>query len=189
MRYKSLKSYQSALIIYDFTVAFCKRYKAYWSNWTHRLSDQMIQAARSGKQNIVEGSSERASKKSEIKLLGVARASFQELLEDYEDFLRQNNFKIWPKDSAPARQVRSLVYRPDWSYQSYQSYLSNPEMAANAAICLIHQANFLLDRQLKVLKERFLNEGGWTEQMFQERLRRRQADWSDKSNWSNKSND
>jgi restriction system protein len=101
MSYRELKSYQMATIIYDFTVEFCDRYvkpdrtnrsdKSYQS---YRTSDQMVQAARSGKQNIVEGSSERASKKSELKLLAVARASFQELLEDYEDFLRQRGLPL-----------------------------------------------------------------------------------------------
>lgn len=196
MSYKDLKSYQSAVIIYDFTVAFCNRYltnRTNNSNWpnankSYRTYDQMVQAARSGKQNIVEGSSEKASRKAEIKLLGVARASFQELLEDYEDFLRQNGFKLWEKESAEAKQVRGLVYQPDWSYQSYRSYLADPEKAANVMICLINQTNYLLDQQLKKLKEKFLNEGGWTEQMFRERLRRRnQPDQPDLSNRSNQS--
>jgi four helix bundle suffix protein len=114
-------------------------------------------------------------------LLGVARASLQELLEDYEDFLRQNGFRQWEKESVQAKRVRALVYQPDWSYRSYLSYLSDPEQAANAMICLINQANFLLDRQLKVLKEKFLNEGGWTEQMFRERLRLRRRNQTNKS--------
>jgi len=184
MSYKGLRSYQSAVIIYDFTVAFCNRYltdrsdlsdRPDWTNRnrSYRTYDQMVQAARSGKQNIVEGSSEKASKKAEIKLLGVARASLQELLEDYEDFLRQNGLKQWTKESVEAKAVRALVYQSDWSYQSYRSYLNDPEKAANAMICLINQTNYLLDRQIKSLKEKFLNEGGWTEQMYRERLRRR----------------
>lgn len=190
MSYKDLKSYQSAVIIYDFTVAFCRKYRSYWSDLSDKISDQMVRAARSGKQNIAEGSSEKTSKKTEIKLLGVARASLQELLEDYEDFLRQNGFKLWQKESVEAKRVRSLVYRSDWSYRSYLSYLSDPEQAANAMICLINQANYLLDRQLKTLKEKFLNEGGWTEQMFRERLRRRrsQSNQTDKSNPPNPPN-
>ena len=175
MTYRDLLSYQSAKIIYDFTVDFCRKYQHFWSKLSPRLSDQMIQAARSGKQNIAEGSSERASRKSEIKLLGVARASLQELLEDYEDFLRQNGFRQWGKDSTQSKRVRGLVYQSNWSYQSYRSYLSDPERAANAMICLIHQTNYLLDQQIKVLKEKFLNEGGWTETMFRERLKRRKS--------------
>ena len=133
----------------------------------------MIGAARSAKQNIVEGSSEKTSKKMELKLLGVARASLQELLEDYEDFLRQNNFKQWKKNSPEAEKVRKLVYNPNWSYKSYHPYLSKPDLAANAMICLINQTNYLLDRQINTLREKFLSEGGWTEQMFKERLKRR----------------
>ena len=133
----------------------------------------MIGAARSAKQNIVEGSSEKTSKKMELKLLGVARASLQELLEDYEDFLRQNNFKQWKKNSPEAEKVRKLVYRSNWSYRSYRPYLSKPDLAANAIICLINQTNYLLDRQINTLREKFLSEGGWTEQMFKERLKRR----------------
>lgn len=178
MSYKDLKSYQGAVIIYDFTIEFVKRFHSYWSNWSYRTSDQMIQAARSGKQNIVEASNEKVSKKAEIKLLGVARASLQELLEDYEDFLRQNKLKTWDKNSKEAKEVRRLVYKSNWSYQSYQSYLDNPERVANAMICLINQVNYLLDRQIEVLKEKFLNEGGWSEKMYYERLKRRKSNRS-----------
>lgn len=101
----------------------------------------------------------------EIKLLGIARASLQELLEDYEDFLRQNNFKQWTKAPFQAEKTKKLVYTPDWSYKSYLTYRSKPDTAANAMICLINQTNYLLDRQIKT--------DGWTEQMFKERLKRR----------------
>lgn len=173
MAYQNLKTYQGALIIYDFTVEFVKKYHSYWSNWTHRLSDQIIQSARSGKQNISEAEKNPTSRKSELKLLGVARASLQELLEDYQDFLRQNNFNQWGKNSKEAKEVRSLVYKPNWSYLTYKTYLSSPEKSANAMICLINQVNYLLDRQIAVLKEKFLNEGGWSEKMYYERLKRR----------------
>jgi len=171
MSYRNLKSYQTAKIIYDYTAEFCRRYIERRS----RTYDQMIQAARSGKQNIVEGSSQRTSKKSEIKLLGVSRASFQELLEDYEDFLRQRNLSLWSKDSAPARAVRQLAYKSDKSYRTYRSYLSSPERAANCAICLINQANFLLDRQIQTLQEKFIQQGGWTENVFHQRLAYRRS--------------
>ena len=165
MSYKDLKSYQQATIVYDFTVEFCKKYIDFKS----RTKDQMEQAARSGKQNIVEGSSERTSEKSELKLIGVARASFEELLEDYEDFLRQRGFKKWEKDSAQAREVRNLAYKTYTSYTTYKTYISEPESAANAAICLINQTNYLLDRQIKSLQEEFVKTGGYTEKLYQAR--------------------
>ena len=170
MSYRDLKTYQTAIIIYDFTVEFCNRYMSYKTNKSYRTYDQMVQAARSGKQNIVEGSSERSSKKSELKLLGVSRASWQELLEDYEDFLRQRGFAQWQKDSAQARAVRELAYRSDKTYQTYRTYLSEPANAANCMICLINQENFLLDRQIKALEEKFVKNGGYTEQLFRKRL-------------------
>lgn len=168
MSYRDLKSYQGATIIYDFTVAFTKAYiKSY------RTREQMDHAARSGKQNIVEGSSQKASKKSEIKLVAVARASLQELLEDFEDFLRQNDLKLWSMNSPEAQAIRRIAYQSDKSYKSYQTYLDSPEGAANTAICLINQVNFLLDRQIKSLREKFLDEGGFTETLFRERRQRR----------------
>ena len=184
MSYKGLKTYQTAVIIYDFTAEFCNCYvkpagqtdRIYRS---YRTADQMIQAARSGKQNIVEGSTERVSKKSELKLLGVARASFQELLEDFEDFLRQNKFRQWDKDEPVAKEVRVLAYQTDRADQAYRAYLSRPEKAANCAICLINQENFLLDRQIKALEEKFIKEGGWTEQLRKKRIdeRKRRIGW------------
>ncbi len=189
MSYKTLKSYQAAVIIYDFTVEFCQGYvdptnrtdKSYRS---YRTADQMVQAARSGKQNIVEASTERTSQKSELKLLGVARASFQELLEDYEDFLRQRGLRQWGKSEPAAQEARQLAYRTDQTdrtYQSYRTYLTDPTRAANVAICLINQANYLLDRQIKVLEEKFIREGGYTEKLLQKRLAYR----ADKTNRAN----
>lgn len=165
MSYRDLKSYQQATIIYDFTVEFCKLFLDPKS----RTNDQMIQAARSGKQNIVEGSSERTSQKSELKLLGVARASFQELLEDYEDFLRQRGLNMWSKDSTKAAAVRQLSYKTYRSYMTYKSYIDNPESAANAMICLINQTNYLLDRQIKSLEQKFIKEGGYNEKLYWQR--------------------
>lgn len=169
--YRNLRSYQTTTIIYDLTVEFCKTYLTYKSNPSYRTVDQMIQAARSGRQNIAEGSQASAvSKKTEIKLVGVARASLEELLIDYEDFLRQRNLPLWEKDSPGARELRALCYKTDTTYQTYQSYLRNPEEAANAAICLIHQANYLLDKQLESLKKAFIEEGGFTENLFKKRM-------------------
>lgn len=178
MSYRDLKSYQAATIIYDFTVEFCGRFVENRPNWTDksyktyhwsRMSDQMIQAARSGKQNIVEASSERTSQKSELKLLGVARASFQELLEDYEDFLRQRGIKQWQKDDKEAQEIRAISYRADKSYQTYRDFLTDSAKAANTAICIINQVNFLLDRQIKSLEEKFIKNGGWSENIYKKR--------------------
>ena len=164
--YRQLKSYQTTTLIYDLTVEFCKRYISSRS----RTQDQMVQAARSGRQNIAEGSqASGTSKKTELKLVSVARASLEELLLDFEDFLRQRGLPLWDKDHPEAQQVRKLAYRTDRSYKTYQSYLSDPEAAANTAICLIHQANYLLDQQLKALEKQFLEEGGFTERLYQKR--------------------
>lgn len=130
----------------------------------------MTGAARSGKQNIAEGSTvSGTSKKSELKLIGVARGSLEELLQDYQNFLRQNRLSLWPKDSNLAKQVRKLVYSPNKSYQTYTTYLNSPETAANTLVCLIHLANFLLDRQLKSLEAQFLQTGGFTENLYHAR--------------------
>lgn len=167
--YRQLKSFQTTTVVYDFTVQFCNHYVR-----ESRMRDQMIQAARSGRQNIAEGcQASGTSKKTEIKLVGVARASLEELLNDYEDFLRQRGFTQWHKDHPQAQAVRALAYRPDRSYTTYESHMSSPEAAANCAICLIHQANFLLDRQIKSLEQEFLEKGGFTERLYQSRKEKR----------------
>jgi len=175
--YKNLESYKTAVIISDGTVFFCKSYMSYTSNKTYtRTYDQMIQAARSGKQNIVEGSIDSGtSKKTELKLIGVARGSFGELLEDYEDFLRQLGLRLWPKDSKLAREIRQFAYTSNRSYMTYKTYIEseNPEVAANTLICLIHQVNFLLDQQLRALEKEFLEKGGFTERLYRERSKAR----------------
>ena len=171
--YKNLESYKTAVIIYDGTVFFCKSYMSYTSNKTYtRTYDQMVQAARSGKQNIVEGSlASGTSKKTELKLIGVARASFGELLEDFEDFLRQRGFGLWSKDSPQSQAVRRLAYRSNKSYTTYKSYIesSDSEAAANTLVCLIHQENFLLDQLLRKLEKDFLEKGGFTERLYDKR--------------------
>ena len=170
--YRDLKSYQMAEIVFDATVVFCDRYVDKRS----RTSDQMVQAARSGKQNIAEGSmASGTSKKTELKLIGVARASLEELLLDYQDFLRQRGLPLWPKDHSKAKEVRALAYRSDRSYSTYKTYFEeqSPEIAANAAICLIHQTNYLLDQQLRALEKEFLKEGGFTERLYRARTQAR----------------
>jgi restriction system protein len=173
--YRKLRSFQAAQLVYDATVLFCDRFVDKRS----RTHDQMVQAARSGVQNIAEGSMASAtSKKTELKLTGVARASLEELLLDFEDFLRQRGLKLWRKDDPRALAVRRR-------YRSDQSDLSDPsdpygirtadaETAANTLICLINQASYLLHRQLQQLEQAFLAEGGFTERLYRERQARRQ---------------
>ncbi|MCK5243434.1 four helix bundle suffix domain-containing protein [bacterium] len=136
----------------------------------------MVQAARSGVQNIAEGSMASAtSKKTEIKLTNVARASLEELLLDYQDFLRQRGLRIWDKDSPEALKVRRS-YRSDESGMSATSdWLDSPEIAANTLICLINQASFMLGRQIKRLEEDFMKNGGFTERLYQ--MRKRERKW------------
>jgi restriction system protein len=166
--YRNLKSYQMSEIVYDATIAFCNRH----IDKRSRTHDQMVQAARSGKQNIAEGSmASGTSRKTELKLVGVARASLEELLLDYQDCLRQHGLTLWGKDNQQALTVRKLAFRKDRSYMTYKTYIEEaaPEVAANTLICLIHQANYLLDQQLRQLEDRFLKEGGFTERLFQKR--------------------
>lgn len=166
--YRDLKSYQMAEIVFDATMVFCDRF----IDRRSRTRDQMVQAARSGKQNIAEGSmASGTSKKTELKLIGVARASLEELLLDYHDYLRQHALLLWSKDHAKAKEVRALVYKSNRSYSTYKTYFeeAEPEIAANAAICLLHQTNYLLDQQLRALEKEFLNEGGFTERLYRVR--------------------
>ena len=162
-----MQSFQMATLVFDLTVEFCKRY----IDRSSRTKDQMEQAARSGRQNIAEGSrASGTSKKTEIKLTNVARASLEELLLDYEDFIRQSGLRLWAKEDVEAKKVRNLAYDKNRSYLSYQSYLEKPEFAANALICLIHQTNYLLDKQLQKLSDEFLSQGGFTERLYQKRM-------------------
>lgn len=167
--YENLLSYQKALIVFDATAFFCDRF----IDKRSRTYDQMVQAARSGKQNIVEGSKASGTSKSgEIKLTNVARASLEELLEDYRDFLRLKKLPLWGKDHPQARHIRGLAYGKDVTYGTYETYVErgSPEVAANTIICLIHQANYLLDQQVKALEKRFVEEGGVRERMMRARL-------------------
>lgn len=166
--YKTLPFFKQSEIIYDFTVDFVKKYIDYKS----RTKDQMEQAARSGKQNIAEGYLQK-SLEGRIKLLGVARGSLEELLNDYQDFLRQHGYLLWDKDSSEAKKVRSLVYNNYNSYNDYKNYIENPEAAANAIICLINQTNRLIDQKLRWLEEKFINEGGFRENLFKKRLEKK----------------
>jgi restriction system protein len=170
--YRDLRSFQNTAIVYDATVAFCDRF----IDKRSRTHDQMVQAARSGKQNIAEGSmASGTSRKTELKLVGVARASLEELLQDFEDFLRQRDLPAWGKDDARIRAIRRLAWGPDRSYRTYRPYIEkgSAEAAANCLVCLINQTNYLLDQQLRQLDRRFLEEGGMTERLYRMRQERR----------------
>jgi four helix bundle suffix protein len=172
--YRDLLSFRKSEIIYDLTYRFCQRFLKRGD----RTIDQMVQASRSGKQNIVEGSkASGTSKEMEIKLTNVARASLEELLADYRDFLRVRDFPIWEKDSKEALFVRRLGSKPYASYETYRTYVETrpAEIVANIALCLIHQANYLLDQQLRRLEQDFLKEGGLRERMTRARLQFRKS--------------
>jgi len=170
--YEDLESYKMAEIAFDGTVFFCNRY----INIRSRTHDQMWQSARSGKQNIAEGSQvSGTSKKSELKLVGVARGSLEELKKDYHDYLRTHKLSIWDKNDSRALEVRRLAYAENRSYKTYESYFEGDsvEVAANALLCVIHQACYLLDRQLAALDAAFLENGGFTERLYTLRQDRR----------------
>jgi four helix bundle suffix protein len=167
--YENLLTFRKARIIYDGTVCFCERFVDRRS----RTRDQMIQAARSGKQNILEGSqASGTSKETELKLTGMARASLQELLEDYRDFLRIRAAPLWEKHSKEARYTRRLGARRDTDFEDFRPFIETrpAEVVANILICLIHQANYLLDRQTAHPERDFLEEGGLRERMHRARL-------------------
>jgi four helix bundle suffix protein len=157
--YAGLVAYQKALIVFQGTVRFCERFL----EKRDRTVDQMTQAARSGKQNIVEGSKvSGTSKEAEIKLLNVARSSLEELLEDYRDFLRKRKLSAWSKNSREALFVRKLARKENVSYETYETYIETrpAEIMANILVCLIHQTNYLLDQLIRRLEKDFLAEGG-----------------------------
>ena len=188
--YRTTASFQTTTLIYDATYWFCERFLDSRS----RTVDQMVQAARSGRQNIAEGSRASAtSSQTELRLINVARASLDELLLDYEDYLRHRHLPQWSADSPEASAVRAVpaVFRKAQADRSdpsdltdlsdaqrfalYARWLDHEDSAirANAVICLIHQANFLLDRQIAALEAAFVEGGGYSEQLATERLRHR----------------
>ena len=202
--FRNLHAFKLAEVVYDATVVFCERFIDPQS----RTTDQMIQAARSGRQNIAEGSVDSGtSKKSEIYLTNIARGSLVELTLDYEDYLRQNGLPLWDEDDPRCLKIRAVAFdlsdQSDPSHPSHQSHQSNsshqphpktpkryrkdiayplyaklfertnPEVAANTAICLCHQATFLLNRLLLRLEKDFVQEGGLTEKMYRARSRAR----------------
>jgi four helix bundle suffix protein len=170
--YQELLSYRKAEIIYDLTFRFCDRFLKRGD----RTIDQMVQAARSGKQNIAEGSkASLTSTEMELRLTNVARASLEELLLDYQDYLRVRDQPVWDKNSKEALYVRRLGRLPDESYETYRALMDTgpPEVIANIGLCLLHQANYLLDQQIRRLEKDFLNKGGLRERMTRARLEHR----------------
>ena len=195
--YKLLLSYQKSVIIYDCTVYFCDRFFKKFD----RTIDQMVQAARSGKQNIVEGSmAAKTSAETEIKLTSVGRSSLEELLEDYHDFLRVKNLTLWEKESEKASYVRKLssgkIKPPEIDengnnipalppsdvsdsfsriHQAFVYFIKNrpSDVCANIMICLINQCNYLLDKQIRNLEDEFVKQGGLRERMYNARVKYR----------------
>lgn len=169
--YEYLLAYKITVPIYDLTVQFVKRYIP----WRSRTADQMIQAARSGTQNVAEGSKEE-SLKGYIKLVGVARASLEELLKDYLAFARQRKIEAWLAERAK-REIREIgeiwgiirkqPYLPD--HPNFPDLPSDTSIAVNLMVTLINQANFLLDKLIASLKEKHKKEGGLTEKLYRER--------------------
>lgn len=188
--YRDTCSFQTSTLVYDATVWFCEKF----IDRRSRTVDQMIQAARSGRQNIAEGSRAAATtSQTELRLVNVARASLEELLLDYEDFLRHRRLPQWAPDSPEASAVRSIprTFKKDQPDQTdltdlsdqqraelYSPWLehADPAVRANALICLIHQANYLLDRQIAALEQAFVEGGGYSEQLATARIAHRRKD-------------
>lgn len=171
--YKKLLSYQKSDLIFQITYFFCSNFLSKGD----RTVDQMIQAARSGKQNIIEGcAASTTSAKTEIKLVNVAKASLRELLEDYEDFLKTRNKRQWEKGSIEYETMRKLG-REHNDADFFMEIVKTrpPEVIANMAIILINQADYLLFRQLQRLSDDFINEGGFSERMARLRLEKRKG--------------
>lgn len=168
--YQNLLSYQKALIVFDATAYFCGRFL----EKRDRTYDQMIQAARSGKQNIVEGSQcSGTSKEMEIKLTSVARSSQQELLEDYRDFMRRGKIDEWPMTHLYARRLSQLNRIPNSNYDTFRKGIEHddPAICANVIVGLIKVTCYLLDQQIRRLEKDFLKEGGIRERMTRARLK------------------
>ena len=187
--YRKLRSFQTTTVIYDATVSFCDRFMDKRS----RTVDQMVQAARSGRQNIAEGSRATAtSSQTELRLINVARASLDELLLDFEDFLRQRGLRQWSKDDPQAREVRAVGKSREASDQAgsdvYSRWINHddPAVVANAVICLIHQANYLLDLQISGLEKQFVEEGGYSEQLAAARIEKRRKTLADQTDQAEK---
>ena len=167
--YQKLLAYQKSLVVYAATLHFCNRF----IDRKSRTHDQMVQAARSGKQNILEGSeASGTSKEAEIKLTGVAKASQKELLEDYRDFMRNRGIAEWEPNHPYALRFRRLNRTPGANYQTFKKGIEHPDAAicANVIVGLIKVTCYLLDQQLRRLERDFLKQGGLRERMTRARL-------------------
>ena len=165
--YRNLIAYRKAVVIYDLTYHFCERFIAIGD----RTKDQMVQAARSGKQNIVEGkAASLTSAESHLKLLGVARSSFQELLEDYFDYLRTRKLRIWETDSKEVEAMRELgLSHDDPKFFLELAESRNDEVIANMAIVLLYQEDVLLRKHIEKQIKHFVDEGGFRESLTKAR--------------------
>ena len=169
--YRNLTAFRKAEVIYDLTYHFCERFIEIGD----RTKDQMIQAARSGKQNIVEGkAASLTSSETHLKLLNVARASFQELLVDFEDYLRTRKLRIWEIDSSEVQTMRQLgLSHEDSEYFIRIAQSRSDEVVANMAIVLIHQEDVLLRKHIAKQLSKFVNEGGFREALTKARIEKR----------------
>ena len=167
--YKTLLSYHKSLVVFQATLYFCNRF----IDKKSRTHDQMVQAARSGKQNILEGSqASGTSKQSELFLTGVARSSQEELIEDYRDFMRAHKIEEWTPEHRYARRLSQLSRTPNANYDTFKKGIEHPDPAicANVIVGLIKLTCYLLDQQRRRLEQDFLNEGGLRERMTRARL-------------------
>ena len=174
--YEDLLTYQQCEEIYDLTVEFCQRFLP--GRELLRQRDQMVQAARSAKQCIAEGATQGTSLKGYIKMIGVSRGSLEELLKDYEDFARQKDIPIWDKNDLRLREMGETVKKAKmvtgkFKLPSTPSSPSNPSYPLNYLRDLVKRTGYLLDKQRKSLEEKFIKEGGYTENLFRRRLRQR----------------
>ncbi len=185
--HQDLIVYQQAVLIFDLNVQFCRRFLDPIKD--RRTIEQMEQASRSSKQNIVEGSLGK-SLKMNIKLTGVSRASYGELLEDYKDFLRIRNLKLWPKEDERVREIRSMRVQTNKANESnaadWSNWTNDAERFANLMVTLISKENYLLDCLLRSLENKFVTEGGCGENLFKKRLEERNR--TNRTNWSNRVN-
>lgn len=172
--YKKLLTYQKSDVIFQGTAVFVRRFLERGD----RTIDQMVQAARSGKQNIIEGSeASAASKETELKLTNVAKASLEELLEDYLDYLKTRHLPEWPKDSEKGLAARRLGREGIWEAIAPHVENKSDEVAANLMVSLIRQCTYLLAKQIAQLEADFKKHGGIRERMYAARSEARGEDW------------
>ena len=173
--YTELRFYQRSDVLYQLTQEFCKRYLPQYGD---RTVDQMVQAARSTKQNIAEGSSDgQTSTETELKLLGIARGSNKELMEDYQDYLKRNRLSEWYATKNPRFERMHEFCKYHNKYEDYREMLPkmNDEELANMAICLCHQVDKAMTKYIERKDREFTTEGGIRERMTAARLDQRET--------------